>query len=101
MLPVSSDAILVFLGLGFYLAACLVTRRPLTWAWALLPGFCVSVILEGWEIWDHYGMQGLLKLEARGLVAILVRHSRDVLVTNLAPSLVFLVALSLERLAQR
>lgn len=101
LLPVSSDALLVFIGLGLYLATCLIARQPLSWAWALLPGVLIAVALEAWEIWDHYGTRDLLRTEPTDILAILLRHSKDVLVTNLAPGLVVLVALALERWAPR
>ena len=89
------EALLVLLGLVCYLATCLIARQPLTWAWALVPGLCVSVALEAAEVWNHYGAEGLAKATPADLLGIGLRHARDVLVTNLAPVLVFLTALLL------
>ncbi len=96
VLGVSPDAIFVFLGLGCFLATCLIARRPLTWAWALVPGLCISIILEAMEIWDHHTAHGLVETEAIDLAAILLRHSKDILVMNLGPSLVVFVATLLD-----
>lgn len=100
-LPVSNDALFVLFGLGCYLATCLAMRRRLTWAWALVPGMVLSLALEGWEILDHFGMPGLARASAADLTTTLLRHSRDVLVINLAPIVVLVVALILERAARR
>lgn len=100
-LPVSGDAVQVYAGLACYLVICLAFRRPLTWGWALLPGLCVSLVVEGLEILDHYGVSGLARLSAREAGATVLRHLRDVITFNLAPFLVFLVAHYLERLTPR
>ena len=91
----SPEALLVLLGLVCYLATCLIARQPLTWAWALVPGLCLSIALEAAEVWDHYGAEGLAKAGPGDLAGIVLRHGKDVLVTNLAPVLVFLTALVL------
>ena len=91
-LGVSPDALLVLLGLGCFLVTCLIAVRPLSWAWALVPGVCIAVILEGLEIRDHYGAQRLLDASAGDIAAIFWRHARDVLLMNLGPVLVVLVA---------
>lgn len=88
-LGLSPDALLAFLGLGCFLATCLLAGRPLDWAWALLPGLCLGLLIEGLEILDHYGGLGFLALGAAGIADVVFRHSRDVLVMNLAPLLVF------------
>jgi hypothetical protein len=93
---VSPDAIFVFLGLGCFLTTCLIARRPLTWAWALIPGFWLSIIVETLEIWDHYGAKGLFGTEATEISTIFLRHSKDILVMNLGPSLVVLAATFLD-----
>lgn len=100
MLPLSADAIMILAGLGLYLATCLVTRHALTWSWALLPGLCLILAVEAWEIWDHYGLDGLARQGTQGLLAILGRHARDVVVFNLGPVGVFAAAYLLERLAR-
>ena len=100
LLPLSGDAVLILLGLITYLATCLLTRHPLTWAWALVPGLCLAVALEIWEIWDYYGRTGLSDLGGAGIVPIAVRHSRDILIMNLAPLAVFVAAHILGRIVR-
>lgn len=92
LLGLSPDAVFVLLGLACFLATCLLAGRPLNWAWALLPGLCLGLLLEGLEIIDHYGLRGFLGLPAAQIGDILFRHSRDVLVLNLGPLLVWLTA---------
>lgn len=100
VLPLSGDAVLILLGLAVYLATCLLSRHPLSWAWALLPALCLALLLEAWEIWDFYGAAGLSELGRRGIVTVVVRHSRDILIMNLAPLGVFLAAHGVERIAR-
>ena len=88
-LGLSPDALLALLGLLCFLGTCLLAGQPLSWAWALLPGFCLALLIEGLEIVDHYGAGGFLKLGSAGIADVLLRHGRDVLVTNLAPLLVW------------
>lgn len=95
-LPLSSDAILIFLGLGCYLLCCLLLGRPLSWVWALVPGLLLAVLLEGLEILDYYGLTGLGDLAPGQVVAMLGRHLQDVIVMNLAPLLVVLTAAFLQ-----
>jgi len=96
VLPLSGEAILIFLGLACYLLSCLVLRRPLSWAWALVPGLLLAVLLEGLEILNHYGLRGLGGLAPGELAAVVGRHSKDVIVMNLAPALVALAAAFLQ-----
>lgn len=100
LLPLSGDAVMVFVGLGAYLATCLVTRHALSWAWALVPGLVLAVALETWEVWDHYRLVGLARSGPLGLLEIAARHSRDVLIYNLAPFSVWASAYLLERFAR-
>lgn len=100
VLPLSGDAILILLGLATYLATCLASRHPLTWAWALVPGVCLAILLEAWEIWDYYGQAGLAELDWPGAYSLVARHSRDVLVMNVAPLAVFLAAHVVGRIAR-
>jgi len=97
-LPLPSESILILAGLTLYLATCIFTRHALTWAWALVPGLALAMALESWEIWDHYGPEGLAKASLGELAAILGRHARDVLILNLAPLAVFLSAHAIARL---
>ena len=99
VLPLSGDAILILIGLAAYLGTCIVSRHPLTWAWALLPGVALAVLLEGWEIWDFHGPAALGEFGPAGIANLAVRHSRDILIMNLAPVTVFLAAHGLRRIA--
>ncbi len=95
-LGLSADAILAFAGLACFLATCLLLGRPLSWAWALLPGLCFALLLEGLEIVDHYGARGFLALGPAGIADVVFRHCRDVLVINGGPLLVWAVAAAVE-----
>ena len=95
-LPLSSDAILIFLGSGCYLSCCLLLGRPLSWVWALVPGLLLALLLEGLEILDYYGLTGLGGLAPGQVAAMLGRHLQDVIVMNLAPVLVVLAAAFLQ-----
>ena len=77
----------------------LILRRPLSWVWALVPGLCLSLALEAWEIWDHWGAQGFA---IRGqTLAILARHFKDVALVNVPPAAIVATAHWLERAAGR
>ena len=90
-LDISPDVIFVVIGLALFLITCLIVRRPLSWPWALIPGLCVSIIVEAAEISDQYGLHGLTEKNAKDLAVILLRHSRDILAMNLAPLAVVVV----------
>lgn len=92
LLGISPDVLMVFLGLVCFLATCLIAGRPFGWAWALLPGICLGALIEGVEIVDHYGLRGFFGLSFGNMVDILLRHSRDILVMNVAPLLVWIAA---------
>ena len=99
VLPLPGETILVLAGLGCYLGTCVILRRPLTWAWALVPGLCLSLAIEAWEIWDYWGTPGLA---IRGqTLSILGRHLKDAAVMNLPAAAVVVAALWLERAAGR
>ena len=100
LFPLSGDAVLVLVGLGAYLATCLVTRHALTWGWALMPGLVLVLALEAWEVWDHYRLAGLSRTGPMGLLEIAARHSRDVLIFNLAPVAVWASANLLDKLVR-
>ncbi len=88
-IPIPGPAVLVLAGLGCYLVTCFVARRPLTWAWALAPGICLSVLIESWEVWDYYDAAGFGGSSVLGIVG---RHVKDVAVMNALPVAVFVVA---------
>ena len=97
-LGLPSETILVWLGLACFLAACLVMRRAFTWPWALVPGLCLAIGLETLDILDHYSLQGFLGSPSREMAEILLRHSKDVAITNLAPLMIWLTAMVLTKL---
>ncbi len=65
IVPVPSDALLVVAGLACYLGTCLIARQSLHWAWALVPGLCLSLALEAWEMWDYHGAQAFQDSDSR------------------------------------
>jgi hypothetical protein len=46
VIPLTNDAIHIYIGMLCLLATCLLFRRSLTWWPALIPGFVVSVLIE-------------------------------------------------------
>src|SRR5512147_3187044 len=54
-LPLTKDAIHVYIGFLCLLVALIVLRRRLTSYWALLPGVLVSVTMEFFDLRDGYG----------------------------------------------
>ena len=46
VIPLTNDAIHIYIGMLCLLAACLLFRRSLAWWPALIPGFVVSVLIE-------------------------------------------------------
>ncbi|HEV8578171.1 MAG TPA: hypothetical protein VGX68_03730 [Thermoanaerobaculia bacterium] len=54
-LPLTKDAIHVYIGFLCLLVALIVFRRRLTSYWALLPGLLVSVTMEIFDLRDGYG----------------------------------------------
>jgi len=75
--------------LGCYFLTCFVARRPLTWGWALLPGLLLSLVIESWEVWDHYGASGFA---GTSIVAVVGRHLKDVALMNAVPVAILLAA---------
>ncbi len=91
-LGISPDVVFVAAGLVLFVVTSLIFRKPFAWPWALLPGIIVSIVIEAVEIRAHYGLRGLADQSGSGLAGILLRHSRDFLVMNLAPLTVVIVA---------
>jgi hypothetical protein len=91
-LGISPDVIFVITGLALFLVTCLITRKPISWAWALIPGLCVSIFVEAVEMRDQYSLHGLTEKNAKDLTTISLRHSRDILIMNLAPLLLVIFA---------
>ena len=83
-LPFPGETLLALLGLGCYLGTCTILRRPLSWAGALVPGLCLSLAIEAWEIHAHWSASGV---SIRG----------HVLVMNLPAAVVCATALWLDR----
>jgi hypothetical protein len=54
-LPLTKDAIHVYIGFLCLLVALIVLRRRLTSYWALVPGLLVSVTMEIFDLRDGYG----------------------------------------------
>ena len=54
-LPLTKDAIHVYIGFLCLLVALIVLRRRLTSYWTLLPGLVVSVTMEIFDLRDGYG----------------------------------------------
>ena len=87
--PVPAPLLFALAGTCLFLATCLVMRRPLTWAWGLLPGLVLSVLLEAWEIREAYGETGVGKTSVLGIA---LRHLGDVALVNGLPLLIVVVA---------
>ncbi len=100
LLPLSGDAVMIFVGLGIYIATCLLTRHALRWGWALVPGLVLAVAIETWEVLEHYGLPGLTQGGPSGVLEIALRHYRDVVIYNLAPFSVWASAYLLKRFAR-
>jgi hypothetical protein len=54
-LPLTKDAIHVYIGFLCLLTALIVFRRRLSSYWALVPGLLVSVAMEVFDLRDGYG----------------------------------------------
>jgi hypothetical protein len=93
LIPLPAPSVFVLAGLGCYFATCFVARRPLTWAWALLPGLLLSLVIESWEVWDYYGTAGFAGESVLGIIG---RHLKDVALMNALPVAVCVVASFLE-----
>ena len=46
LVPLTNDAIHVYIGMTAYLGCCILLRRPLSWWPALLPGAVVGMAIE-------------------------------------------------------
>jgi hypothetical protein len=79
VLPLTKDAIHVYIGFLCLLIALIVFRRRLTSYWAIVPGLVVSVLMEILDLRDGYNW---------------VASAKDLVNTNLIP----LVLVTLARL---
>lgn len=93
----SPDLLRVLFGLALYGGICFVSGRGFGWAWALVPGFCLAVLIEVAEVVDHYGTRVLLALSTQEMLTIGLRHARDVAVMNAVPVIVVVAANLLSR----
>jgi hypothetical protein len=50
IVPLTNDAIHIYIGMLCLLSTCLLLRRPLSWWLAQLPGFVVSVLIEAFDL---------------------------------------------------
>lgn len=77
VLPLTKDAIHIYIGFLCFLVALILFRRRLTSFWALLPGVLVSLLLEYFDLRDGAGWLASVK---------------DVVNTNLIPLVLVLLA---------
>ena len=50
LVPLTNDAIHVYIGMLCLLSTCLLMKRPLSWWPALIPGFLISVLIEVFDL---------------------------------------------------
>ena len=60
-LPLTKDAIHVYVGFGCLLISLIVFRRRLTSYWALVPGLLVSLMMEVFDLRDGYNWTASIK----------------------------------------
>ena len=77
VLPLTKDAIHIYVGFLCLLGSLIVWRRKLTSWWALLPGFLLSLLMEYFDLRDGFGWAASL---------------HDVVNTNLLPLVLVLLA---------
>lgn len=97
-LPLPAEVSLALAGLVCYLGTCATLRRPLTWPWALAPGFALSVLIEAVDIWNHWGGSAL---SGGKILPIVGRHLTDVALMNLPASAIALAAVWRARRVRR
>lgn len=88
ILPLSKDALHVYLGCLCLLATALLRRRPLSSFKLLLPGLLLSLVMEAFDLRDDLQTEGRRRWEA---------SAHDVLNTNLVP-LIFVALARARRL---
>ena len=77
VLPLSKDAIHVYIGFLCLLVALVLLRRRISSWWAIAPGLAVSLIMEIFDLRDGYGW---------------AESAKDLVNTNLIPVLLVLLA---------
>ncbi|SRR5688500_6598395 len=61
VLPITKDAIHIYIGFLALLVALIVFRRRITSYWALVPGLVVSLAMEVFDLRDGFGWGASLK----------------------------------------
>ncbi len=77
ILPLTKDAIHVYIGVLCLLVALLLFRRKLSSLWALVPGLVLSLVMEYFDLRDGFGWQA---------------SAHDLINTNLIPALLVILA---------
>ena len=77
VLPLTKDAIHVYIGFLCLVFALVVLRRKLTSFWALLPGLLLSLVMEYFDLRDGFNW---------------TESAKDLVNTNLIPLLLVLLA---------
>ena len=77
VLPLTKDAIHIYIGFLCLVFALVALRRKLTSFWALVPGILLSLTMELFDLRDGFGWQASVK---------------DLVNTNLIPLLLILLA---------
>jgi hypothetical protein len=77
VLPLTKDAIHIYVGFLCLLGSVIVWRRKLSSWWALLPGFLLSLLMEYFDLRDGFGWAASL---------------HDIINTNLMPLVLVLLA---------
>jgi hypothetical protein len=77
VLPLTKDAIHIYVGFLCLLGSVIVWRRKLSSWWALLPGFLLSLLMEYFDLRDGFGWEASL---------------HDIVNTNLMPLVLVLLA---------
>jgi hypothetical protein len=77
VLPLTKDAIHIYVGFLCLLGAVIVLKRRLSSWWVLLPGFLVSLLMEYFDLRDGFGWTASL---------------HDIVNTNLMPLVLVLLA---------
>jgi len=78
-LGLSPSLVLVLVGVLSHAALCLLLRAPLASPWGLLAPLGIGLLIEAYEIWEHYKVLGLTAAGNDPVAVILLRHSLDVL----------------------
>ena len=83
VLPITKDAIHIYIGFLALLVALIVFRRRITSYWALVPGLVVSLAMEVFDLRDDLASVGHFRWSA---------SLRDMVNTNLLPLVLVTVA---------